>query len=225
MAENDEIQALTRLTKTAAKILTDQMMQVYADAKNESNRGILRDILLPTADDTPVTLLLKQNTFYFGCGRVPLVQTEAFIPASKRPKMQPHGYILTRPDDRRKYTDGTYDDNGKIKVPWMDADKLDNLRGLAYKMGNRQLRFDLADEQGYLFINVQSVSEGTAVIEQIASTILPFKLPAGAVKDNITETKRKATAKTHSREGQMMRAFAVDYRNGRGEMLLGRYHL
>jgi hypothetical protein len=200
-------------------------MQVYSSAKLGSRRAELREILLIDDDDTELTINNKMMTFYFGCGRLPLIQTEPYIPASKRPKGIPHAHILLRPDDRRKYTDGTYDDNGRCRVPWFDPAKFELLSDANYRNGNIQLRYHLNEDIDYIIINCFSRSEGVEFLKKCVECIYPSKRSPGNTEDNITETKRRKTASKHSREGVRMRVYAIDWRNGRNQMPFGRFHI
>lgn len=225
MTFSREIDKLTHLLRTTKKIFNQQLEQVYGDARPNSNRAQLRDLLKIEDDDIWLVLLVKMFLFYFGCGRVPLIQTEPYIPASLRPKMIPHAYVMTRPDDRRKYSDGTYDYNGLLKIDWFDPEQYSRLRNKGYKMGNKQLRLNMGEERCYVIINCQSEEEGKKFLEVCHECIYPARRGKGSARDNISVLERPKNAKKHSRDGVFMRVYAIDWRNGRGEMPFGRFQL
>lgn len=223
MTPEEESTALLKLQRLAKKITNDVINQAYSTVKPTANRGYMRDTLLINDTDSLLTVAVKQLTFFLGCGRLPFVPTEPDIPPYKRKSARPHGIVLFRPDDRRKYTDGTYDPNPRLRIPWMDYGKLDQLRGFGYKPGNFKVTYYLKDRDGLIVVNCISEAECKRVIVEIVECIYPARRMPGAVLENIVLTKRAANSENLILHDRKINAYAVDWRNAKNEMLGGRH--
>jgi hypothetical protein len=188
-----------RLLKTISfKIHNPQVAMAY------SEQPVLRSALLVRTADNFTVWVMKILIFYLVCGRLNTAATVPMYWSTKIDRgLRQQLAIAFRPEKRRKFKFGKYDDNTTLHIPHYNGDLNPKIPG--YTIGQHSARCILAD-QSSIVVHAESPEESIRMVEALLKYVEPAFIPKALV---ISSTKRKG--KALNMVGVKVRAFRADF--------------
>jgi hypothetical protein len=180
------------------KIHNPQVAMAYEE------QPFLRSALIIRTADNFTIKILKIAIFYLVCGRINTASTVPMYWSTKVERgLRPQLAIAFRPDKRRRFSFGKYDNNLQLHIPHYNGSQSPKIP--SYVVGQHSAKIILKDQSSIL-VHAESEAEAIRVVEALLHYVDPLYVPKNLV---ISTTKRKGAALKLS--GQKVRPFKADF--------------